>query len=142
MMVDELAEALLVEPWMGVVLRKDALERGVVALDRDHGVVHDLADRGLLGARLQAGPAGLLGNPEDVDRTVLVGVFGIRALRAVRFEFRVLLLEGIGDVFEENDAEHDVLVFGGVHVGAERIRRAPERGFETEIRPVRLVRHF
>ena len=49
--VDELAEALLVEAGAGVVLGQHALERRVVALDGDHRVVDELADRRLLGAR-------------------------------------------------------------------------------------------
>ncbi len=43
--VDEFAEAMLVEGGAGVVFREDAFEAGVVALDGDHGVVDDLADR-------------------------------------------------------------------------------------------------
>jgi DhnA family fructose-bisphosphate aldolase class Ia len=47
--VDEFAEALLVEAGAGVVLGEDAFESRVVALDGDHGVVHEFADGGLLG---------------------------------------------------------------------------------------------
>ena len=50
--VDEFAEALLVEAGAGVVLGEDAFEARVVALDGDHGVVHGLADGGLLGIGL------------------------------------------------------------------------------------------
>ena len=57
--VDQLAEALLVERGSGVVLGQHALERGVVALDGDHGVVDDLADGRLLGVRLAGATSGL-----------------------------------------------------------------------------------
>jgi len=40
-------------------------------------------------------------------------------------------VEGIGDVFQENEAEHHVFVFGGVEVATQLIRRGPERGLET-----------
>ena len=46
--VDQLAEHDLVERGTGMVLGQDALERGVARLDRQHGVVDILTDRGLL----------------------------------------------------------------------------------------------
>ena len=33
-------------------------------------------------------------------------------------------------VFQENQAQHDVLVFGSIHVGAEFVGGGPERAFE------------
>ena len=51
--IDQLAEPLLVEARAGVVLRQDAFERGVVALDRRHRVIDDLADRRLRRCALQ-----------------------------------------------------------------------------------------
>jgi len=33
----------------------------------------------------------------------------------------MVFLEGVGDVFEEDQAENDVLVFGRVHVGAQLV---------------------
>jgi hypothetical protein len=38
-----------------------------------------------------------------------------------RLEPGVLLLEGVGDVLEEDEAEADVLVLGGVHTAAQRV---------------------
>ena len=64
--VDELAQALLVQARVGVVLGQHALEGRVVALDGQHGVVDGLADGRLLGVGLEVGPAGLPGHPEDV----------------------------------------------------------------------------
>ena len=116
----------LVERGAGVVLGQHALERRVVALDAGHRVVDELADGGLLGLRLQVRPARLGRHPEDVLRAVLVGVLGVGALRLLGFELRVLLLEGVGDVLEEDQAEDDVLVLGGVHAAAERVGHLPE----------------
>jgi hypothetical protein len=38
----------------------------------------------------------------------------------------VALLEGVGDVLEEDEAQDDVLVFGRVHVVAQRVGRGEE----------------
>ena len=121
--VDELPEARLVEGGAGVVLGQHALERRVVALDAGHDVVHELADGGLAGLRLEVRPARLGRDPEDALGAVLVGIFekpgdGVAAvagrgrevvlgLRIVDDapEVRVALLEGVGDVLQEEQAE-------------------------------------
>ena len=46
----------------------------------------------------------------------------------------MLLLEGVGDVLEEDEAEDDVLVLGRVHVGAELVGGLPELLLEAEVR--------
>ena len=130
--VDELAEARLVERRAGVVLGQHALERRVVALDAGHGVVHELADGGLLGLRLEVRPARLGRHPEDALGAVLVRVLGVGALRLLGDELRVLLLEGVGDVLEEDQAEDDVLVLGGVHAAAQRVGHLPELGLVAD----------
>ena len=124
--VDQLAQPLLVESRAVEVLRQHALERRVIALDRDHRLVDQLADRGLLGARLKEPPARLLRHPEDVESPVLVRVLGVGALRALGLELGVLGLERIRDVLQENQAEHDVLVLGRVHVAPQLVGRRPE----------------
>jgi hypothetical protein len=57
-------------------------------------------------------PTGLLRHPEDALSEVLVAILRI----GVRFGLKgvVALLEGVGDLLEEDEAEHDVLVLGGV----------------------------
>ena len=133
--VDQFAEAVLVEAGAGVVLGQDAFEARVVALDGDHGVVHDLADGGLLGAGLEVGPAGFGGHPEDVLGLVFVRVFGIRpgVVALAGEELGAVFLEGVGDVFEEDEAEDDVLVFRRVHVVAQLVGGEPELGLEAEV---------
>ena len=54
------------------------------------------------------------------------GSSGSAPCRLLLDEFGVLGLEGIGDVLQEDEAEDDVLVLGGVHVVAQRICRLPE----------------
>jgi len=68
-------------------------------------------------------------NPKDAGSRVLVGILGIGALRLLSFQFGVLRLECVGNVFEKNQAEDDVLVLRRVHVIAQRVRHAPELSF-------------
>ena len=44
----------------------------------------------------------------------------------------MVLGEGLGDVLEEDQAEDDVLVLGGVHVVTELVGGEPEFGFEAD----------
>src|SRR5690606_35972203 len=77
--VDELSETRLVERGASVVFGQDTLERRVVALDGDHGVVDELSDRRLRRLALKERPASFLGHPEDVFGAVLVGILGVGA---------------------------------------------------------------
>ena len=45
-------------------------------------------------------------------------------------------MEGVGDVFEKNQTEDNVLVLSRVHVVAQRVRGGPELGLEVEVRAV------
>ena len=127
-LVDQPAQALLVECGSGVVLRQDVAQRRVRFLDSGHGCVGRLPDGGLAGLRLQHRPARRRGHPEDVASEVLVGVVGVGALVALGLELRAGLLEGIGDVLEEDEPEHDVLVLAGVHAAAQCVGHLPELG--------------
>ncbi len=53
--------------------------------------------------------------------------------RGLGFEDSVALLEGVGDVFEEDEAEDDVFVVRGVHVAAELVGGLPESLLEAEV---------
>ena len=134
--VDELAEPLLVEARPGVVLRQHALEARVVALDGDHRVVDDLAD----GRAAWRWPGGAASAPPSAPRRrsrrgTRPGLRGRRPVFAFACEqLGVLLLEGVGDVLEEDQAEDDVLVLGRVHVVAQLVGRLPELLLEAEVR--------
>lgn len=80
---------------------------------------------------MQLEPAGGFGNPEDVFGGVFVAVFGV----GVGFggEDGVALFEGVRNVFEEDQAEDDMLVIGGVHIAAKLVGSLPESLFETEV---------
>ena len=64
------------------------------------------------------------------------GFLRIGALRLLRFELRVLCLEGVGDVLEEDQAKDDVLVLGSVHAAAQRVGHLPEPRFVADGRSV------
>ena len=105
---------LLVQGGTRVVLRQHLLQRRVVALGRGHGLIHDLADCRLPRLRLQVRPAGLHRNPEDVFGDVLVAVLGGFFAPLSKHD-RMALLESVGDVLQEDEAEHDMLVLGRIH---------------------------
>jgi len=96
----------------------------VVAFDAGHGVIHELADGAMLDLRLQMRPTCLGRHPEDVLRAVLIRVLKVVALRLFGLKNSVLFLEGIGDVLEKNNAEDDVLVFGGIHAAAQCVSQS------------------
>ena len=131
--VDDLAEPLFVETGAGEVLWQHALERGVVALDRAHRVIDQLADGRLRRHRLQIFPPRLRRHPKDTDGAILVRVFGVGAFCLLCVEFGVLGLEGVGDVLEKNQTKDDVLVFGRIHVVAQTVGHLPELGFKAKI---------
>ena len=69
-----------------------------------------------------SGGVGIVGRVEVVvARGVFEVVFYALALRG----------EAVGDVFEEDEAEDDVFVVGGVQFGAEFVGGAPEVSFEA-----------
>ena len=117
-LIYEPSEHFLVQRGPGVVLGQHAVQRGVVPFDARHGVVHQRSDNGLSSLGFQVRPARLGRHPEDAFGAVLVRVLGICTLRDLCLELRMFLLEGVGDVLQEDQAEDDVLVFGGVHAAA------------------------
>ena len=129
--VHHIAEHALVELLAREVLGEDALEGVVLGLYLPHCVVDDLADlrgmrRGCYGL-----PAGISGDPEDALRLVLVAVL-LKAL-ALGHELGVLLLESVGDVLQEDEPEHHVLVFGRVDVAAHPIGSLPDLLLEADL---------
>ena len=126
--VDELAQAGLVQGGTGIVLGQHVFERRVVPLYGGHGVVHQLADGRLPRLCLEVRPAGLQRHPEDVLAAVLVHVLGVVPLCRLGLQPRVHLKEGVGDVLEEDEAEDDVLVLGGVHAAPKGVSHPPKLG--------------
>jgi hypothetical protein len=87
----------------------------------------------LAGLLFQMRPARLGRHPEDAECAVLVRILGIGAFRALGFEMSVLLLEGVGDVLEEDEAEHDMLVLGCVHAAAQSVSHLPQLGLIADV---------
>jgi len=54
-------------------------QRGVIALDAGHGVVHELADGGLFGLGLEVYPTRFGRHPKNIKRAVFVRVFRVGA---------------------------------------------------------------
>jgi len=75
-------------------------------------------------------------NPEDVLSAVFVRVLGVRTARLLRHELRVLLLEGVRDVLEKDQAQDDMLVLRRIHAPAKRIGGRPELCLEAKGRAV------
>lgn len=132
--VYEFSQAVLVQVGTAVVFVERAFETGIVALECHHGVVDVFADGGEFGARLQCGPAGLFGDPEDIGGQILVFVLRVSAgvVALAGHERLIMFVEFVGNVFEENQAQHDMLVFGCVHIVAQLVGGKPELGFEAE----------
>ena len=82
---------------------------------------------GLARLGLQMRPAGLRRHPEDVLGDVFVAVLG--GLGAPFGQNRrMALLEGVGDVFQKDEPQDDVLVLGRVHAAAQGVCHAPKLG--------------
>ena len=128
--VNDAAEALFVQVRTGVFLGQHTFERWVVFFHCDHGVIEIFADCGLLGTPLQIRPTRNFVHPENVFGGVFVTVFGVGAF--FLHQRGVFFLESVGDVFEEDEAQDNMLVFGGIQVAAEFIRSRPEGGLEPK----------
>jgi len=129
--VDDLAQASFVELGPREVLRQDVLQTPVFALDGPHGVVDGGADLGGVGLCGDGLPACLGRDVEDV----LGGVFVLVLLEALALvnELVVFGLELVGNVFQEDQTQHDGLVFRRVDIAAHLVCRPPDFLLEADI---------
>jgi len=117
-----------------VVARQLALEVGVVALDGEDGVVDQRGDVRPRGLVLEVLPARLGWHPENPLGGVLVAVLqqaielwtGDAVGLQLGLQFLASRLEGVGDVLQEQQAEDDMLVLGGIDLAAQRIGGFPQ----------------
>jgi hypothetical protein len=42
-----------------------------------------------------------------------------------------MLHKGVGDLFEEDQTQNQMLVLGGIHLGTEFVRRCPQQRYES-----------
>ena len=132
--LDDLAEPRLVQFRPGVVLGQDALEARVLGFEVEHRLVDQRADRRVRarGVALEEVPSSARRRPEDVVGDIEVALVGEIALLRVGKGLLAPLLEAVGYVFEKDQAKRDVLVFGGVHVAAQLVRRGPQRSLKRQ----------
>ena len=128
--IDQLAQAGFIQRGAGVILWQDIFQYRVIPLDGDHAVIQEFPDLGLFGLALQERPARFLRHPEHILRQVFVPVFGV----GVFFfeQLSVDFFERIGNIFQEDQPQHHVLVLRRIHVAAQLVRCRPELGFEIE----------
>lgn len=128
--VDHVTEAALVELGAGERFREDALQARILLFDREHGAVDDLADLGRVGGVRDALPAGFLRHEKDV--LLRVGVRILFESLALRHELVPPRVEPVGEVFQEDEAEDDVFVLGGVQIAAENAGGVPYLFLKTD----------
>ena len=51
----------------------------------------------------------------------------------------MLLLESVGDIFEKDQAKHDMLVLSRIHAPTQGVGHLPQLGFITDIGAVRIL---
>ena len=124
--IDNLAQAGFVQRRASVVFGQHALQNGIVPFDAGHGIVHQPADGGLFGSRLQLRPARFARHPEDVLGAVFVRVLRVGSLSDFSLQPAVGFLEGVGDVLEEDQTQDDVFVLGRIHAAAQGVGHLPE----------------
>ena len=128
--IDQLAQLAIGQRCATEAFVEDVFELGVFRFDDGVGIVDALADVRLLGGGTDGFPARGFWHPEYVYFFVVVAVFQLFGYERGIVEVVVILGigkaasqlgtaggEGVGDVFDEDQAGHEVLVFGGIGVG-------------------------
>ena len=128
--VHQFAQTALVEGRAGIAFGQDVFQMRVFPLNIGHGLVNALADVRLFGGSLHHMPAGGCGHPEHAFRRVLVAVFGVGTVHLSR-NLGMALRKAVRDVLQEDEAQHDMLVVGGVQMATQLVGGGPELGFEA-----------
>ncbi|CFL20962.1 Uncharacterised protein [Burkholderia pseudomallei] len=137
--VHQFAEPARFELRATETLVEDAFEALVIRLDSFQRRINTHADVRLLGLRTDRLPTRGCRHPKHVRHRVVVTL--LQCFRMVgrigqiqvvflvaerRRQLRAALVERIGDVLQENQAEHDVLVLGGIHRRAQFVGCGPQ----------------
>ncbi len=129
--VDQGRQFAGIQPQAGeVVVRQGAAQGRVVLLHRVQGGVDPHRDVILLGRFPDGGPARLLGQVEDVLHGVELHHIDIIPL-ALGDQLPLALLELVADELEKDEAEHHMLVLGGLHRPPQPVGGFPEGLFEA-----------
>ena len=144
---DEIADHRLVERRAAIFLRQDALQRAFVGLfDRLHRGIDQPAnidfpfpardrifnlDVTSAGIGFQFRPARDFGDPERARGEIFLRILGIGII--FRFQFCLLNFERIGNIFQKDQTQRDMLVFGRLQIAAQLVRRLEELSFKSQI---------
>ena len=139
--VHQLAQHGLVQRRAGVILGENTFEGfvGGLGLNGLHRVVDDLADVLRASVLLDVGPTGGFRHPKDVLCKVFLGVLGIGKL--ILGELIVHRLECFRDIFEEDQPQRDVFVFGRFKAPTHFVGCLEKVGGEVEISGTGVLRH-
>ena len=129
--VNHIAKPPLVQFRAGKILRQNVLQPLVFLFNGTHGVINRCADFLRMCFVFNVIPPRALWYEEDTLRGVLVDIL----LEAVALcdQLLMLLLETIGNVFEENQPQYHVFVFGCIHITAQHTRCIPNLFFKADI---------
>ena len=108
--INDVSQNLFVQVGAGVIFGQHAFESFVVGFDSPHGVVDDDADFRFVGGGSDFCPAGGFRYKENVFFKIGIGVI----FKTVAFQNKLIVffLESGGNVFQENQSDDDVAVFG------------------------------
>ena len=129
--VYHIPQAALVQLRTGEVLGQDVLEALVLLFDGPHGLVNDCADLRRVGRCGDHAPPGILRHKEDVFGCVFVLV--LLETVALVYQFLVLGLEAVGDVFQENQAKDDGFILRGVDIAPQHTGCVPDLFFKAKV---------
>ena len=122
--IDHITEAAFVQLWPCKVLRQNILESLVLFFNASHGIVNHRADLRRMRCLSNLGPTSFRGNKENTLRGILVDIL-LESL-ALCEQFLILILETIRNIFEENQSQYNILVFGCVHVPTQHAGCVPD----------------
>ena len=103
----------------------------VFPLDIGHGTVDALADVRPFGGSLHHCPSGRCRYPEHAFRRVFISVFGCVSPCFFPNDFFMALGKAVRDVFQEDEAQHHMLVVGGVQMPTQLVGGGPELRFQA-----------
>jgi hypothetical protein len=150
--IDQSLERIVRERRPRIPFREHSFEAGVLLLNSPHGFVDFLPDLRISGIVDEMLPSCFFWDVKDilagvfilVSKDILAFFFvvtnevaDILRIACLLFKFSVTLLERVGHVLEEEEAESVVFVFGGIDGTTELGRSFPELLFQLAIRTPR-----
>ena len=124
-------ESAFVELGTSKVFRQNVFQPLVFLFDGTHRIVNHRADFRRMGFGGNIAPPRTGRNKKDTFGGILVHIF----LEAVAFFNKrlIFLIKTVGDIFEKNQPQHDIFIFGRVNIAAQHARRIPNLFFKADI---------